>query len=715
MSVKATWTYSDLLQRYCIFIIFLPAFVTWNIFSKRTTCDECRCDLEKDGSPTDLIVYTRMGTKYFQHQNKKCQNRFCEKTFFYGYSSKRGMKKYEADILQGDYLVSSSQTAFSISYLYEITLQVLHSNANFQSLADIYTSLHAYNTHHQFRSDLNRQRVLDAWFLYAYLELSSRYGINPIFNGGETWLEDSINDNFNNLKDKFSVTWTNHRCKVPFCSEMMVTDGGFKINRPVCSAKFSVMREYKHSNKRVLTGCTSMPTPGSKFCSSHQNEDSPVILKENLTSNSRSQLYNFRSRTKQTQLDLPDDDLFVVESILEAKEQKKTKLFLVKWAGFPESESTWEPSRNIPQFISRYYADSSKFGKPLPEPRIKHTKKVSKNSEIFHYLEWGNESSSSGEWVSDNLFDLDSDKVIESVSSCNTRKVRDKRDRRHSCGILVSCKPCGICPHWDELFGSESITQVYGSIIEYYGNLPHNVREKIKIWFFDDMCHLSPHSANPKQAELNDITRQFAGIVKAVDNFHFKKGHKGKWCQLNANPNIEMKKVGMIHANTPVCEQFFSWVNKFRNIKSMNEAHFKLFLLYILDLHNLHIEQKVDIIANPLNPRRYEEIHIAAEEVAIEGLGKLSIGNESEAEETSSVTVGSSEVESKSAELDDCFSQMPNGDLLCNFCPGIFKRIGNLRNHLNSKHKMCIKLFCGCGKEFQDATKLSRHQKSCKQ
>ena len=118
------------------------------------------------------------------------------------------MKKYEADILQGDYLVSSSQTAFSISYLYEITLQVLHSNANFQSLADIYTSLHAYNTHHQFRSDLNRQRVLDAWFLYAYLELSSRYGINPIFNGGETWLEDSINDNFNNPKDKFSVPIT---------------------------------------------------------------------------------------------------------------------------------------------------------------------------------------------------------------------------------------------------------------------------------------------------------------------------------------------------------------------------------------------------------------------------------------------------------------------------------------------------------------------------
>ena len=86
-----------------------------------------------------------------------------------------------------------------------------------------------------------------------------------------------------------------------------------------------------------------------------------------------------------------------------------------------------------------------------------------------------------------------------------------------------------------------------------------------------DMCHLKPHSEKPKQADLNAITKQFAKIVKAVDNFHFRKGnnksfgksylvvlgHKGKWCRLNANPQLEMKKVGMTHSNTPVCEQTF--------------------------------------------------------------------------------------------------------------------------------------------------------------
>ena len=129
-------------------------------------------------------------------------------------------------IIVDTFSVSSSQTAFAVSYLYDITLQVLHSNANFQSLADIYKSLHAYNNHQQFRADLNRQRVLDAWFLYSFLELSSRFGLNPVFNGGENWLEDSITENFNFLKDKFSITWTNHKCNVPFCSEIMVSDGG---------------------------------------------------------------------------------------------------------------------------------------------------------------------------------------------------------------------------------------------------------------------------------------------------------------------------------------------------------------------------------------------------------------------------------------------------------------------------------------------------------
>ena len=38
-------------------------------------------------------------------------------------------------------------------------------------------------------------------------------------------------------------------------------------------------------------------------------------------------------------------------------------------------------------------------------------------------------------------------------------------------------------------------------------------------------CFDSPFFVeHPKQADLNDVTRQFADLVKAVDSFHFKKG-----------------------------------------------------------------------------------------------------------------------------------------------------------------------------------------------
>ena len=64
--------------------------------------------------------------------------------------------------------------------------------------------------------------------------------------------------------------------------------------------------------------------------------------------------------------------------------------------------------------------------------------------------------------------------------------------------------------------------------------------------------------------------------------------------------------------------------------------------------------------------------------------------------------------------FEDCFSVNSNGELVCNFCPGIYKREGHMRNHLDSKHNKVFKIVCYCGKTFADVTRLSRHKKSCK-
>ena len=154
----------------------------------------------------------------------------------------------------------------------------------------------------------------------------------------------------------------------------------------------------------------------------------------------------------------------------------------------------------------------------------------------------------------------------------------------------------------------------------------------------------------------------------------------------------------------------------------MNEPRFKMFLLYMIDLHNLHIDNRVDLVANPLNEKREEaiqnqktksfviddnlDVNESLERVMTTMSEKLKITDEN----TDKKEKEDSKVDER---FEDCYSES-NGELKCNFCPGTYKREGHLRNHLDTKHKKTFKILCSCGKLFSDSTRLSRHKKSCK-
>ena len=80
------------------------------------------------------------------------------------------------------------------------------------------------------------------------------------------------------------------------------------------------------------------------------------------------------------------------------------------------------------------------------------------------YLKWGNEKG--GRWLDEDYFRVVSeDGEVSSLAaaqdiSCGTRKSRDKRVKRHTVGLFVVAYPCGVVIGVDELFGSESISQV---------------------------------------------------------------------------------------------------------------------------------------------------------------------------------------------------------------------------------------------------------------
>lgn len=145
-------------------------------------------------------------------------------------------------------------------------------------------------------------------------------------------------------------------------------------------------------------------------------------------------------------------------------------------------------------------------------------------------------------------------------------------------------RPCGIVINVNELFGSESKSQVYAHI--------HNLLEKpqfdqTSVICYDDACHLKRFAQNPIRCSKTDIASRICEMEILCDRFHFKN-HVDGWCRTYCNP---LKSETLKGVNTEVCEQLFSWLSKFSHIsKHMNRWRFLFLILYVLDCHNEDVE-----------------------------------------------------------------------------------------------------------------------------
>ena len=145
-------------------------------------------------------------------------------------------KCYEKYALKKDYLVTSSQTTLAVDYLYDCMLQILHSNASFESLSKIYNDFHFNNVPMDMmpkRLETHRKRLSDAIKLYTFLEITQRYEMPNLIRGG---IDNTILENKSELKIKFEKKWSeDHRCSTEGCETCITLDGGMKPNRFICS------------------------------------------------------------------------------------------------------------------------------------------------------------------------------------------------------------------------------------------------------------------------------------------------------------------------------------------------------------------------------------------------------------------------------------------------------------------------------------------------
>ena len=131
--------------------------------------------------------------------------------------------------------------------------------------------------------------------------------------------------------------------------------------------------------------------------------------------------------------------------------------------------------------------------------------------------------------------------------------------------------------------------------------MDHSQREKVKAFLYDDMCHLKPYVEKESQKSQSKATELFAKMDKAVDKLHFR-GHRGAYCQKECDP---YKLKYLENVNTPVCEQTFSWINRFKNCRNMTGPRFFMYFAYIIDMRNNDKESNLRKVLHPNSAERF--------------------------------------------------------------------------------------------------------------
>ena len=196
-------------------------------------------------------------------------------------------------------------------------------------------------------------------------------------------------------------------------------------------------------------------------------------------------------------------------------------------------------------------------------------------------------------------------------------------------------RPCGILVLMSKLFTAESKTQVYGHLHDYYARHPHTAREigtymcnsvvtYMYVWWtqmscfcaeficYDDACHLRRFSRNSIQVDLTEHTKQLASVEMVVDKMHMK-GHTDKWCKEHCDP-AEFSALSKVTCFNYFCilvqftvDYCCVTVCRYRSVRTSilvaiqiythytenGSTHFHVFLLYIIDLHNIREEKKL--------------------------------------------------------------------------------------------------------------------------
>ncbi|CAF1413648.1 unnamed protein product [Adineta ricciae] len=164
---------------------------------------------------------------------------------------------------------------------------------------------------------------------------------------------------------------------------------------------------------------------------------------------------------------------------------------------------------------------------------------------------------------------------------CKTLKsLQYKRILHRTSGIIAAAYNCGFICSISELFGSESIKQVYNFLVYMMKNCEHVP----DVLIYDDACHLKRFVQNKNNfIQETPANQRISQLQIFCDKLHYRN-HTDPWCRKHTNPR---KHPIANSTNTEVCEQIFSWLAQYKNIvRGFDESTFLTYICLICDLYN---------------------------------------------------------------------------------------------------------------------------------
>ena len=203
--------------------------------SKVESCLKCGANISSHQRSSQILIYTETGPKLGRSIDKRCSNQECKSGFFLGYYTPKNqddIKIYQENALKEEYIISTSDTAFATSLLYDGVLAMKCGNNAFKSTAHRYNLKHEYNISNSgvqlARAKLSDKCFANGIWRYALLDIERRYGVEIEHNKS---IDITLEKHLEKIHAKIEEIWLNHQCSTPGCGSILVCDGGMKPHR----------------------------------------------------------------------------------------------------------------------------------------------------------------------------------------------------------------------------------------------------------------------------------------------------------------------------------------------------------------------------------------------------------------------------------------------------------------------------------------------------